>query len=102
MNKVILAAVAISLPLFAFNTPVVANVMPNHVWSELGADVRPSVRATEPGGYLSVLNAQQTAQLDNRCSGVIRNGGSAATIEFCHLLKDEIDTAEADDRDGSG
>jgi hypothetical protein len=106
MYKMIFAAVAVALPLTSFSAS--AAVTPAHVWNELGsmpatqapAIIRndgSAIRTAEPGHYLAVLTQAETNRLDRACNVALQGGYSAATVEFCHFLKDEIEAAEADD-----
>ena len=111
MHKMILAAVAVAVPLTLATMPSSAAIPPAHVWSELqgatpttrapaqinSTGFGAAVRNAEPGGYLAVLTQAQTNRLERACDVAMRGGSSAATIEFCHFLKDEIEVAEAED-----
>jgi hypothetical protein len=64
----------------------------------LNGDFGPAIRSAEPGGYLAVLTQSQTNRLERACDVAVRGGGySAATIQFCNFLDDEIEAAENDD-----
>lgn len=112
MFKMILATVALAAPLAVSALPASAAVNPN--WSELQGAAAITRSAplidqntvdfgglgnAKPGGYLAVLTEAQTNRLDRACSVVIGGGYSAGTVEFCRLLKDEIDSAEANEAD---
>jgi hypothetical protein len=113
MFKMILATVALAAPVALSALPATAAVNPN--WNELqgaAATARTplinqntvdfgGLRNAQPGGYLAVLTEAQTNRLDRACSVVIGGGYSAGTVEFCRLLKDEIDSAEANEADSS-
>jgi hypothetical protein len=113
MFKMILATLALASPIALAALPASSAVNPN--WNELqGAAaaartplITPStadfggIRNAQPGGYLAVLTEAQTNRLDRACSVVIGGGYSASTVEFCRLLKDEIDSVDANDPDSS-
>src|SRR5688572_18620629 len=104
MFKMILAAVAVAVPLTVI--PASAAVTPPQVLNELRSIPTtrgPSINVdggigaignAEPGGYLAVLTQAQTNRLERACDVAMRGGYSAATVQFCHFLKDEIETAE--------
>ena len=110
MFKMILTTLALTAPLAVSALPASAAVNP--VWSELQGAAQVTrtpitngntfdfgrIQNAKPGGYLAVLTQAQTDRLDRACTVAIRGGYSASTVEFCHLLKDEIETAEANDR----
>ena len=88
MYKMILAAVAVAVPLTLSALPASA-AAPTGFGSRL--------QNAEPGGYLAVLTQAQTNRLDRACTVALRGGSSSPSIEFCLQLKDEIEVAEADD-----
>ena len=88
MYKMILAAVAVAVPLALSALPASAAAP---------SDFGPRLQNAEPGGYLAVLTQAQTNRLDRACTVVIHGGASSPSIEFCLQLKDEIEVAEAED-----
>jgi hypothetical protein len=113
MFKMILATVALAAPVALSALTATAAVNPN--WNELQGAAQVArtplinqntvdfggIRSAQPGGYLAVLTEAQTNRLDRACSVVIGGGYSASTVEFCRLLKDEIDSAAANEADSS-
>jgi hypothetical protein len=100
MYKMILAAVAIAVPLTLSTLPASAAVTPERVWSELrGAGFGPGVTNGQPGHLLGVMSTAQAARLEQACRPVNGRGYSPATIEFCQTFGDEVDDAKENRRD---
>jgi hypothetical protein len=110
--SVTFVSAALALPLLVGGVPASAAPTPSYVWSELTSVMLPMPMPMNPaidtvaaineapaGGYRAILTRAQEDWLDRACTVVLMGSRySSGTVDFCNVLKDEIDVAEAEDR----